>query len=97
MIDLDKKQLQTVTSILSEHLPGITVKAFGSRVTGKAKKFSDLDLVIMDRNPIPPEKLNALKFEFSNSNLPIMIDIIDWQNISDEFRTAIEKDCVDFI
>ena len=93
MIDLDPASLVLVKQILKKHLPGATVKAFGSRVTGKAKPYSDLDLVIIDDKPISIKKMNALKFEFSNSDLPILIDIIDWHAISKSFREKIEGDC----
>ena len=96
MIDLDPKTLVVIKSIVMQHFPGITVKAFGSRVTGKAKAFSDLDLVLIDTQPIPAEKMNALKFAFSDSDLPIMVDVVDWQGISAEFREIIEKGCAPF-
>ncbi len=31
----------------------------------------------------------------SFSDLPILVDIIDWHAISDEFRQAIKSQCVD--
>ncbi len=93
MIDLDKKSLNLVRIILKKHLPNTEVKAFGSRVTGKAKPYSDLDLVVMGNQALPIEKLNEIKFEFSNSDLPILIDIIDWHAISDSFREKIKADC----
>lgn len=93
MIDLDEKSLNLVRAILKKHLPNIEVKAFGSRVTGKAKPYSDLDLVIIGKKAIPIEKLNEIKFEFSNSDLPILVDLIDWQAISDSFREKIKADC----
>ena len=96
MIDLDLKSLALIKKILKKHLPGLEVKAFGSRVTGRAKTFSDLDLVIIGDKPIPIETINALKFEFSNSDLPILVDIVDWNAISEEFREKITEDCVTF-
>ncbi len=93
MLDLKPEHIKTVKAILNKHLPGVPVKAFGSRVTGKAKKYSDLDLVIMGEGTIDNKLLNEIKFEFSDSDLPIMVDIIDWHDISDEFKRAIESDC----
>ncbi len=89
MIDLDQKSLELVKKIMSKHLPGVTVKVFGSRVTGKAKRYSDLDLVIKGEEAIPMEMLNAIKFDFSDSDLPILVDIVDWHAITPEFRQAI--------
>lgn len=94
MIDLDPDSLELVKKILKKYLPNTEVRAFGSRVTGRAKPFSDLDLVIMSEKMISMEKMNALKFAFSNSDLPILVDIVDWSTISNEFRDKIQSDCV---
>lgn len=94
MIDLDSESLEIIKKILKKDLSEYEVKAFGSRVTGKAEKFSDLDLVIMSDQLVPVEKINKVKFDFSNSDLPFLIDIVDWSDISDEFREAIRSDCV---
>ena len=92
MIDLDPIYLAQIKSILKKHLPGITVKVFGSRVTGKAKLYSDLDLAIIAKNAITVDKLNEVKFAFSNSNLPIMVDIVDWHDLSKKFQKIIDAE-----
>ena len=46
MIDLPPDQLEQVREIVRRHLRQGEVFAFGSRVSGNAKKFSDLDLMI---------------------------------------------------
>ena len=43
MIDLPLNQLEQVREIVKRHLHHGEVFAFGSRVNGRAKKFSDLD------------------------------------------------------
>ena len=47
MIDLDEKSLQIVKELLRQHVPECKVLAFGSRVTGTASRYSDLDLAIV--------------------------------------------------
>jgi len=43
-----------IDALLAEHLPGIEVRAFGSRAHGCGlKRWSDLDLAVMDAKPIP--------------------------------------------
>lgn len=46
MIDLAAEQITLVKEFLAAHVPGSEVIAFGSRVSGGAKPYSDLDLVI---------------------------------------------------
>ena len=94
MIDLEKKNLEIVLSILNKEIPDCRVDAFGSRAIGKARKYSDLDLVIIRENEIPEEKLEALKDAFSESELPIMVDIVDWQKIPDNFREIIRNNSI---
>jgi len=89
MIDLDAVFLDEIKSILRKHVAHAEVRVFGSRVTGQAKQFSDLDLVIIAEKPIPMMTLNALKFDFSNSNLPILVDVVDWHDITEDFRRII--------
>ncbi len=91
MINLEESQLVIVKNILKQHLAGIEVWAFGSRVDGHCKPFSDLDLVIIHQKPIDLECMVFLKEAFSDSNLPIKVDLIEWYNIPDSFREIIEK------
>lgn len=66
-----------VLRILNEIVPDREVRAFGSRVTGKAKPFSDLDLAIMGDEPLPLETRAWLEDAFSESELPWKVDILD--------------------
>jgi len=56
-----------ITGILAVHVPYCEVRAFGSRVNGKAKKFSDLDIVIIPDNPVSVVKMASLRDAFSES------------------------------
>lgn len=91
MLDLTQQQLAEVRNILTQHIPGRTVRAFGSRVTGTAKPFSDLDLVIMGDTPLDFRQLAALKDAFAESDLPFRVDVVDWETTSAEFRSIIEE------
>jgi predicted nucleotidyltransferase len=90
MIDLALNQLDMVKRILAEHVPEAEARAFGSRVRGRARRFSDLDLVLGAEEPIDPRGLEALKDAFSESDLPIRVDVLDWQTIPESFRNVIE-------
>ena len=91
MIDLDEKYLDEVKRILREQVPDCEVRVFGSRITGKAQKFSDLDLALVGSEKLDWRKLEALKDAFSESDLPIMIDVLDWFAISASFRDLIAQ------
>lgn len=90
-LDLEPKYLSLIQFILQQYVPECEVRAFGSRVRGKAEKYSDLDLVLVGTSQLAPRRIEELKDAFSASNLPISVDIIDWHAISDNFRKEIAK------
>ncbi|KPJ67872.1 MAG: DNA polymerase beta subunit [Coxiella sp. DG_40] len=91
MIDINSKHLEVVKSILAKHLPGYEIWAFGSRIDSTAKKYSDLDLVIITDIPVPLITIASVKEAFSESNLPFKVDIIDWSITSENFRKIIKE------
>lgn len=92
-IDLRPEWLETVRQLLAEYLPDAEVWAYGSRVNGTAHEGSDLDLVV--RNPVdlsqPQPDMSALREAFSESNLPILVDLLDWARIPESFRQEIVR------
>ena len=90
MIELERKYLNEVKLILRTFVPGCKVRAFGSRVSGEAQKFSDLDLAVEGEKTLEIATIAKLKEAFSESDLPIKIDILDWNSISDRMRKHIE-------
>ncbi len=94
MIDLPTDQLEQVRQIVRLHMPEHEVFAFGSRVNGKAKKFSDLDLMLKTGASVSWKKLAGLRESFEDSDLPITVDLVDWSNCSDEFRRLVAADLV---
>jgi predicted nucleotidyltransferase len=91
MIDLTPQQLTEVRRILRLHVPDRPVHVFGSRVQGKTKPFSDLDLAVMGETPLDFRQLSALKDAFAESNLPFRVDVVDWATTSETFRKIIER------
>lgn len=89
-IDLPVAWLKEVQVILAQTLPNTTVWAFGSRVTGKAKQWSDLDLVLFS-NDMDWQGLERIKDRFSESNLPIMVDVSLWSKLPNFLREQIEQ------
>ena len=89
-LDLEPRHLDEVRRILARHAPGARAWAFGSRTAGRAKHFSDLDVVLEAENGVPIETLARLREAFSESDLPIKVDVVDWDALDPEFRSAIE-------
>ena len=95
MLDLTPEQISVVNTIIALHLSSSNeTYAFGSRTQGKARPFSDLDLVIKSPEAIPYQTLIELKDAFSESDLPFLTDITDWQQLSEEFKAAISHQLI---
>lgn len=59
---------------------------FGSRSTGRAKKYSDFDIGIIGKKPVPWRILSLIEETFEESDLPYKIDIVDFSLASQGFR-----------
>ena len=93
-IDIRPDLWPIVRDILARNVAGYEVWAFGSRVRGNAKPYSDLDLVIISDTPLPLRVSARLADEFSESDLPWRVDVVDWAATQPAFRSIIERDKV---
>ena len=93
-IDLSAQHLVAVRGILRRHVPGLEIWAFGSRVTGRAKPYSDLDLAIMSQVPLPLAVYAGLSDDFAESDLPFKVDLVDWATTKEAFRSIIAQNRV---
>ena len=91
MIDMKPEQLIEVRKILEEYVPGWEVRAFGSRVTGRTKPWSDLDLAILGPEPMGLRRRGRLVEAFQESNLPFRVDVLDWHDVSPSFQAIIDQ------
>ena len=89
MIDLAPEQLEIVRRLLAVQVPDCEVRAFGSRVTGNARPYSDLDIILLGPTRLSIGRLAALREAFAESELAIRVDVIDWNAISKNFRNII--------
>ena len=92
-LDLPIRYRDQVEALLREHVPGIEVWAYGSRVNGESHDASDLDLVL--RGPelkrIPGEQLADLNAALEDSNVPIIVQVHDWARLPESFHREIER------
>jgi uncharacterized protein len=95
-VNLKPDHLGMLLDILQTHAPEAEVWAYGSRVNGRGHDASDLDLVL--RNPAsldrPQKQLPALRAALSESNLPMLVDVMDWARLPESFRREIEREYI---
>jgi uncharacterized protein len=77
MLDLIPDQLALIRGLLARHVPDRQVRAFGSRVKGRARRWSDLDLVAMGREALPDLALAHLPADLEDSDLPFRVDLLE--------------------
>ena len=92
MLDLSPRDLAIVQTILRKHVPGYEVWTFGSRTKGSARRYSDLDLAIINTAPLPLKLRGDLQEDFSESDLPFRVDLLDWATTQENFRRIVEQD-----
>jgi predicted nucleotidyltransferase len=93
-LELSAADQDLVLRILAAHLPQ-KAKAwvFGSRATGRARKYSDLDVAVDAGRALTLDELAALREAFSESDLAYRVDVVDWCAADERFRrtTAAER------
>lgn len=82
---LDKRILNQIKKIIFQHLDPKKYKAFifGSWAQGKALKFSDIDIGIEGKLPLPHFELEET---FEESDLPYLVEIVNFNRVSEKFK-----------
>ena len=90
-IELRPGDRDFVSRILDARVPNCAVWVFGSRNSGQSRRHSDLDLVLVAEEPLAPGALAALSEDFSGSDFPFKVDVLEWTALSEEFRPIVRK------
>jgi predicted nucleotidyltransferase len=92
-LTISEREWDIVSEILTKHLAGRTVWAFGSRATGRrVKQFSDLDLAVSGQ--LTWAKRAALSEAFDDSLLNFKVDVVESSMVDADFWARIERDFV---
>lgn len=88
---LPEKYLKMVQAILQTHLPNAQIWAYGSRVNGDYYDASDLDLVVRQPDDLTRRQSNLeeVKNAFVESDIPIIVQLVDWARIPKSFHKEI--------
>jgi predicted nucleotidyltransferase len=94
-IDLRQEDLAILLAVLRANLSADTdVFVFGSRATGAARRYSDVDLALRGDKPLDGETLGRLREALSASDLTIKVDLVDLRAVDPSFRKIIESEMV---
>ncbi len=90
---IKQEYLDMLLNIFNNYCPNAEVWAYGSRTSGKAHEGSDLDLVIKDFHS-RTANLGELKKLISESNIPFLVDINEFDNLPKSFQDEISKNYI---
>lgn len=90
---IEPKHLKMLKDILNSYCPDADIWAYGSRVYGNAHSGSDLDLVVKDFHS-QNKNLFELRELLSESNIPFMIDIHEFDKLPKPFQEEILKNYI---
>ena len=89
-MNIEPKHYKIIQEILNKY--PYTFYAFGSRVKGGTKKFSDLDLCFFEK--IPDNVQVHIEEDFEESDLPYKVDLVNWNSCSIDFKKLIKNDLI---
>ena len=90
MIQLKSRHRIIINNIIAKY--PYQFYAYGSRVKGYAREFSDLDICYKEE--IPLLTLGKIQEDFENSTLPFKVDLINLKWTSKSFQDSIKSDLI---
>ncbi len=81
-VQLTPAQARTVREIFDGVVAEAQVLVFGSRATGRARPFSDLDLLVVQPPRLTWAQRAELRDRFEASDLPFKVDVVEAEGLS---------------
>lgn len=94
VVGLEEKYKKLLIDIIKKHLPNAAIYLYGSRAYGKARECSDVDIAIDAGEKLGLSVLFRIKDEIEESSIPFFVDVTDVRNVSEKFKSGIEKEWV---
>lgn len=87
MVKLEERHLRLLKNILIRY--DYSFYLFGSRASGNARPFSDIDIFYTET--IPSSELLKLEEELEESDLPYKVDLVDYNTCDKEFQKILKR------
>lgn len=84
---LEDQWKKLIKDTIYKYLPADSYHAFlfGSRAVGNNRKWSDADIGIFGNQKIPGNQLIEIESELSQSDIPYLVDVVDFQSVPPDF------------
>lgn len=90
VLDMCEEHIRIVCDVLHTLLPKeARAYVFGSRVSGGARRYSDLDLALEWVRPLGLDVLGEIAEALSESDLAYKVDIVDLATVTPAFRASL--------
>lgn len=90
---------QTLTRLLIDKLKSKDAKVFifGSRARNTHHPFSDIDIFYIEnpKSAMTSSELALIREELEESNLPIKVDLVKYEDLAKSYLPSIEKDKIE--
>ena len=90
-LDLSAYQRMIIGQITRIYLPWNAIGIFGSRVTWRADRLSDVDIVLITQKPLDLFLISQIKESLESSALGLTVDVVDYAKASSQFRSMIDE------
>lgn len=91
---VNERYKKKLIEIIKKYLPDCKIYLYGSRARGDFSQGSDIDLCIDAGKKIDFRILGDMKEEIEESTIPLFVDVVDYHEISEEFKNNIMKDAI---
>lgn len=87
-IQIPDNHLRLLRQIVQKHVDTTKYQpiVFGSRVNGKARKYSDVDLGFLSAEPLSQKTLYRVMDDLEESDLPYTVDVVDFATADPKFK-----------
>ena len=90
-----KKTKEMILEVLAKYFDeDVGIFLFGSRALNKQKTFSDFDIGLIGDRALDFRKMEEAKEELVNTNLPFKVDLVDFYDIDDNFKSIATKEII---
>lgn len=92
---LSPLQLELLKDCITKHLAPdqkLTVWIFGSRAIGKARRYSDIDLLLEAMPPLENRQKYRMQDTLEDSDLPYKVDLVRMGEIYAPYRDTILRE-----
>ena len=93
---IETQYKQLLIEIIHKHIPNCRIWLFGSRARKTHKEGADIDLAVDAGRALTLNEVSEVKEAIGESDIPLFVDLVDINNVSEDFLHNIKKEWVEW-